>query len=389
MTPERLHAITTIFHAARAQPDAGRKQFVVEQCGPDLELRREVESLLIRASGAGEFPTGPGGEPANDAAELLPQDLQLGPYRIVSVMGAGGMGVVYRARDERLDRDVAIKVLLPTVARDPSRVKRFEREARAAAALSHPNVVPVFDFGTQDGVAFIVSELVRGRTLRVVLQREGLTPDQVVALGAQLADGLAAAHQAGIIHRDLKPENVLLTETGVARIVDFGLAKGIGPNPGVKADDTTRGGGRTVMGTLEYMAPEQLRSQPADARTDVFALGAVLYELLSGRPAFRRREPFDTIEEVLNRTPAPLATVPGRPMPIALVRIIERCLEKAPEARYQRAADVAGALRALEPTRPEPVKPAWWRTPAWLVAAAAVVVAVAAVAWALWVTYRR
>jgi serine/threonine protein kinase len=388
MTPERLHAITTIFHAARAQPDAVRKQFVAEQCGPDLELRREVESLLIRASGTSEFPTGPGSEPASDAADLLPQDLQLGPYRIVSVVGAGGMGVVYRARDERLDRDVAIKVLLPTVARDAGRAKRFEREARATAALSHPNIVPVFDFGIQDGVAFIVSELVRGRTLRVVLQREGLATDQVVVLGAQLADGLAAAHEAGIIHRDLKPENVLLTETGVARIVDFGLAKGIGPNPGVRADDTTAGN-RTVMGTLEYMAPEQLRSQPADARTDVFALGAVLYELLSGRPAFRRREPFETIEEILNRAPAPLATMPGRPMPIALVRIIERCLEKAPEARYQRAADVAGALRALEPPRPEPVQPAWWRTPAWLVAAAAVVVAAAAVAWAVWVTYRR
>src|SRR6478736_7851161 len=211
---------------------------------------------------------------------------RLGPYEVVSPLGAGGMGVVYRARDTRLGRDVAIKVLPPDVADDPDRLARFQREARATAALSHPNVLAVFDVGTQDGTTFMVTELVRGQTLRELSREQRLPAARVVELGAQIARGLAAAHAAGIIHRDLKPENVPVTESGQAKILDFGLAKST-TAPTDQATTTQHTTPGVVLGTAGYMAPEQVRGQDVDTRADVFALGIVLYELASGRPAFR------------------------------------------------------------------------------------------------------
>jgi serine/threonine protein kinase/Tol biopolymer transport system component len=271
---------------------------------------------------------------------------RLGPYDIVSPLGAGGMGVVYRARDTRLGRDVAIKVLPPDVADDPDRLARFQREARATAALSHPNVLAVFDVGKQDGTTFMVTELVRGQTLRELSREQRLPAARVVELGAQIARGLAAAHAAGIIHRDLKPENVLVTDSGQAKILDFGLAKST-TAPTDQATTTQHTTPGVVLGTAGYMAPEQVRGQDVDTRADVFALGIVLYELASGRPAFRGATTFETLSAILKDTPAPLESTAERPISPSFVRIVDRCLEKRPEARFQSASDLAFALESL------------------------------------------
>jgi serine/threonine protein kinase len=221
MTPERLLKVSSVFHAARNVPLADREAFLEAQCANDVALRREVESLLRIEPG---LPTAPG-PLVRLRDEPLPVTEQLGRFRLVALVGIGGMGVVYQAHDPRLGRDVALKVLLPEVANDPERVKRFEREARATARLSHPNIVPVFEFVTHDGTTFIVSEFVKGPTLRRVLEDGRLEVRRAIDVAIQLAEGLAAAHAADIIHRDLKPENVLMSSGGSARIVDFGLAK--------------------------------------------------------------------------------------------------------------------------------------------------------------------
>src|SRR5215471_16310490 len=225
MPPDRLKEIETLYYAALARPAQERADFLASKCGPNIELRREVESLLAHAQGADGILKTPGTPPLNASSPVSLSGRQLGPYLVGAQIGAGGMGVVYQARDTRLGRDVALKVLPPEVADDPDRLVRFEREARATAALSHPNVLAVFDVGTQDGIAFIVSELIRGQTLRQLLKDERPSGPRVVDLGAQLSEGLAAAHTAGIVHRDLKPDNILVTDAGQVKILDFGLAK--------------------------------------------------------------------------------------------------------------------------------------------------------------------
>jgi Tol biopolymer transport system component len=277
----------------------------------------------------------------------LPPGSRLGQYEILGPLGAGGMGEVHRGRDPRLDRNVAIKVLSATLASDPSALARFEREAMSVAKLSHPNILSIFEFAQDGSTAFVVTELVDGETLRARLERGALPARRAVAYGLQIAKGIAAAHARGIVHRDLKPENVMITRDDQVKILDFGLAKSID----VSEPDMTRGPGAatnagTVLGTFGYMAPEQVRGQAVDHRADIFAFGAVLYEMLSGERAFKGETPADTMSAVLSKDPPELDT--GRlAITPGLDSTVRRCLEKSPELRFQSANDLAFALATL------------------------------------------
>ena len=234
----------------------------------------------------------------------------LGHYRIVDKIGEGGMGVVYRAHDERLDRDVAIKVLHSSVAQDAGRLARFEREAKAVAKLDHPNILAIHDFGTEEDVTYAVTELLDGQNLRESIPASGMSWQKTVEMGAAIADGLAAAHGKGIVHRDLKPENVFVTSDGRIKVLDFGLAQMKEPLDEEAETATLTPAGTvagTVMGTLGYMSPEQLRGEQADARSDIFALGCVLYEMLAGRAAFLRNSTLETTAPILNEEPLSLS----------------------------------------------------------------------------------
>ena len=273
---------------------------------------------------------------------------RLGPYEIVAPLGAGGMGEVYRARDSRLQRDVAIKVLPAELSGDAGRLKRFEKEARAASALNHPAIVAIYDVGAEGATSYIVMELVAGRTLREHLLNGALAPRKLLPIAVQVADGLAAAHAAGIVHRDLKPENVMVTKDGGAKILDFGLAKlatGIGSGEeSLPTVSRTEPGG--LLGTVSYMSPEQAAGQPADFRSDQFSFGSILYELLTGRKAFHRDMAVDTLSAILHDEPEPLAkSAPQTPLP--LVWAVERCLSKEPSGRYAATKDLAEDLKKI------------------------------------------
>jgi non-specific serine/threonine protein kinase len=273
----------------------------------------------------------------------------LGHYRIVEKIGEGGMGEVYRARDERLDRDVAIKVLPEEVAEKPDRLARFEREAKAVAKLNHPNILDVYELGDHEGRPFMATELLEGETLRERLSGTSLGWRKATEIGAAIADGLGAAHEAGICHRDLKPDNIFITSDGRVKILDFGLARDV---KAASADEThsptvsryTDPG--AVMGTAGYMSPEQVRGEQADARSDIFALGSVLYETATGRRAFARDTAAETMTAILREEPEEPAAADTAVAP-ELQRIITRCLEKNPEERFQSARDLAFALHSV------------------------------------------
>src|SRR6202451_2099327 len=279
---------------------------------------------------------------------------RIGPYDILAPIGAGGMGEVYKARDTRLGRDVAIKVLPASLAADPERLRRFEQEARAVAALSHPNILAVHDIGRHEGAPYLVSELLEGESLREILGRGPLSHRKAIDYAIQIANGLAAAHGKDIAHRDLKPDNIFVTRDGRVKILDFGLAKTVqkrtvhGQEAGLAtmtavAPATDIG---TVMGTAGYMSPEEVRGAAVDCRTDIFSFGAVLYEMLSGSRAFKRDTPADTMAAILNDDP-PETLESGRQVPPALDRIVRHCLEKAPEQRFQSARDLAFDLESI------------------------------------------
>ena len=281
---------------------------------------------------------------------MLTSGTNLGPYEIVALLGAGGMGEVYRARDTRLGRDVAIKVLPAEFAADPDRLRRFEQEAQAVAALNHPNIVSLYDIGTYEGSPYLVSELLEGESLRQRLTVAPLPPPKAMELAVQIAQGLAAAHEKGIVHRDLKPENLFITRDGQAKILDFGVAKLLpkrepaersvaptvleGTDPGI------------VMGTAGYMSPEQVRGLPVDHRSDIFSFGCVLYEMVTGRRAFARATAADTMAAILTEEPPDPSGI-HQAVPPPLSRVIAHCLEKQPEERFQSARDLAFELRAI------------------------------------------
>ena len=279
----------------------------------------------------------------------LTSGTKLGPYVIVSLAGAGGMGEVYRARDARLNREVAIKVLPAALARDPERLRRFQQEAQAVAALNHPNILAIHDFGDHEGSPYIVTEFLEGETLRDRMRPGALPMRKATEYGEQVARGLAAAHEKGIVHRDLKPENIFITRDGRVKILDFGLAKLALPE-GVPATDAETLVSQTepgvVMGTVGYMSPEQVRGQAADHRSDLFSFGAILYEMLSGRRAFRGETSVETMSAILKED-APELSETNRNVPPVMERIVRHCLEKNPEERFQSARDVAFNLQSL------------------------------------------
>src|SRR5580765_2909897 len=271
---------------------------------------------------------------------------RLGAYEILSPLGAGGMGEVYRARDSKLKRDVAVKVLPQSLSADSEALARFEREALAVAALSHPNILAIHDFGTQEGTAYAVMELLEGETLRGKLDAGPISQKQAVDYALQVTKGLSAAHEKGIVHRDLKPENLFVSKDGHVKILDFGLAKKT-EAAGVKETEAPTGTGGTqpgtVMGTMGYMSPEQVKGLPVDHRSDLFSFGAILYEMLSGKRAFRRDTNAETMAAVMRDDPPELSES-GRNVSPALDNVVRHCLEKERENRFQSARDVAFAL---------------------------------------------
>ena len=335
-----------------AQPD-GQEEVRAEQQDEERRSPHEVtgsrEERFEALHGRAVYQRSARGPEAGDynrRVSLL-AGARLGPYEIVALIGAGGMGEVFRARDARLGRDVAVKVLPAAVATQPDRLRRFAQEARAAAALSHPNVVAVYDVHTDGETPYVVSELLEGETLREALQRGPMPARRAVDIAMQVASGLAAAHHKGIVHRDVKPANIFLTADGRAKVLDFGLARI------VEAGDTDRVSTRiaddpptlpgTVMGTVGYMAPEQVRGEVVDTRADVFALGTVCYEMLAGRRAFTGDTSVEVMAAIVRSDPPELSAE----TPPALNRVIRRCLEKQPSQRFQSAADVAFALEAV------------------------------------------
>ena len=300
----------------------------------------------------------------------LAAETQLGPYKIIALIGAGGMGEVYRARDTRLLRDVALKLLPESFTADPDRLRRFEQEARAVAALNHPNIVSVYDVGNAGGLHYIVSEFLEGETLRQLISPSAMPARRATELAVQLAQGLAAAHEQGIVHRDLKPENIFVTRSGRLKILDFGLAKlrrplALGETvDGVTVAETNAG---QVLGTLGYMSPEQVRGETADHRSDIFSFGSILYEMLYGQRAFKRNTGAETMTAILNEEPCDLSSSSSA-IPAALERIVRHCMEKEPGQRFQSAQDIAFALESVSGVSSTasipaaaPVRKAWVR----------------------------
>src|SRR6202163_2134788 len=303
---------------------------------------------------------------------------RLGPYEIVAPAGAGGMGEVYRARDARLNRDVAIKVLPAGFARDPDRLRRFQQEAQAAAALNHPNILAVHDFGEHDGSLYMITEFLEGETLRERLRPGALPVRKATDYAEQVGRGLAAAHEKGIVHRDLKPENIFVTRDGRVKILDFGLAKLTQPEGDHAETITHQTEAGVVLGTVGYMSPEQVRGKPADHRSDLFSFGAILYEMLSGRRAFHGETSADTMSAIL-RGESPGLAETNRGIAPGLEQIVQHCLEKNPEERFQSAHDIAFDLQLLSGQTPSSAREAaisepglrkWWL---WVAVAAATI----------------
>jgi Tol biopolymer transport system component/tRNA A-37 threonylcarbamoyl transferase component Bud32 len=365
VTPERLSQIQELYHSAREREPDGRERFLALACKDDEDLRREVESLLAAEASGNCFLDEP---VMRRAAGLLASaqsksefrfgpGLELGPYAIQSRLGAGGMGEVYRAKDKRLQRTVAVKVLPRRLADTPGLRQRLEREAKAISSLNHPQICTLYDIGREGDVDYLVMEFLEGETLAKRLKRGPLPLSEALELAIQIAGALAAAHAAGIVHRDLKPGNIMLTKSG-AKLLDFGLAKVSVPKAmsgadiGSHSDPITTAG--TVMGTMQYMSPEQIQGHEADTRSDLFAFGATLYEMLTGKKAFAGKSEAAVVIAILESDPPPVREL--QPLtPPALERAVKRCLAKSPEDRWQSTIDLASELRWIAEAGGAPV----------------------------------
>ena len=340
MTPLLDARVSAIFHSARSRSGPERERFLAEACGGDEAMRRELESLLAYDCASSEFLSSPAIDDLAPEAAAPALGTLFGPYRLEETVAEGGMGRVYRALDTRLNRNVALKFLTHVVASAETR-QRFQRESEAASALNHPHILAVFDIGESDGRQYLVTELVDGGTLRDWPLLAPRSWREIVELLVGVADALAAAHGAGIVHRDVKPENILVTTSGYAKLADFGLATSL-----------DNAGTRTIAGTVAYMSPEQAEGKPADARSDIFSLGIVLYELITGRHPFSgAATAADWLDRIRRTAPEPLdGQLPG-----GLRAAIGRALVKDPEKRYQAmtefVADLRSVLREAQPRR--------------------------------------
>jgi eukaryotic-like serine/threonine-protein kinase len=350
----RWHRVKGVLQAALEQAPVDQARFLDDACRGDPDLRMQVESLLIAHAAAGDFVERPAIEslgPLSDGGStdrMLHSGDRLGPYQIGEQLGAGGMGEVYEALDARLGRTVAIKVLPPYLRDNPDLKQRFEREAKTLAALSHPHICQVFDVGEQDGVNFLVMEYLDGPTLADRLAESALSTKESLAIATQIADALDGAHERAIIHRDLKPSNIKITPAGVVKVLDFGLAKdatgdGSSIDPSQPPHTTGHGtGDGAVLGTASYMSPEQAVGKTVDKRTDIWAFGCVLYEMLTGKRAFAGATVSETIAAILDREPDWQALPASTPPHVR--RLLERCLEKDPRQRLRDIGDLSAEL---------------------------------------------
>lgn len=360
MTPERWREIERLYHAALERSTEERAAFLTEACGNDGALRREVDSLLEYHARAGDFIETPAGDGrlATAVRQLEASSIPgrfvgrvFGSYEVKALIAAGGMGEVYRAVDPRLNRTVAIKTLHEHLSNDPQRIERFKREARIISSLNHPHICTLHDIGMQDNIQYLVMEHIEGETLEKRLGRGALPLARAIEYSIQIVDALDRAHRLGVIHRDLKPGNVMLTKSGV-KVLDFGLAARYAPAAGVAADEADRDSSNaltvegTILGTLPYSSPEQLEGRTADARTDIFAFGAVAYEMITGIRAFRAESQAGLISTILKDDPRPI--VDGAPgVPVGLAQTVSRCLAKDPDERWQTANDLLFQLRSV------------------------------------------
>jgi serine/threonine protein kinase/Tol biopolymer transport system component len=386
MTPERWQEIERIYQAALDCDPSSKAGFLDDACAGDEELRREVVSLLEANKPESQFMESPALELAARALagdEAQPgRGKRLGSYELIALLGAGGMGEIWRATDPDLDRQVAIKILPSQYSHDPERVRRFEQEARAAGMLNHPNVLAIYAVGKQEGASYLVTELLEGATLRERLDGSAFPESKALEYASQIADGLAAAHDKGIVHRDLKPENIFVTRDGRVKILDFGLAK-LKPGPERKDQTVTVPG--MVLGTPGYMSPEQVQGQTADHRSDIFSLGTVLYEMLAGRKAFSGGTSVETMNAILKQDPPPIGQVSP-----AVEQVVRHCIEKQPEERFQSARDLGFQLRlALHPSAQSATPPTSGGRTRHLAPATAGAVALAAIAVLMWWFTRR
>jgi len=354
MTPERWQQVKEIFNSAITHRPEDRSLFISQACSGDDQLRSEVESLIASHEESGSFIDKPAFEAAatllvSEKGELKTGQI-IGSYQVMSFISRGGMGEVYLAEDKRLGRKVALKLLPASFTTDDDRLRRFEQEARSASALNHPNIITIYEIRQAAGSHIIATEYVEGETLRLRLNRAPLTLSETLNIAIQVADALSAAHKAGIIHRDIKPENIMLRPDGYVKVLDFGLAKlSEQSSPAVAAEAPTiqvRTGSGVVIGTAGYMSPEQARGLGVDHRSDIFSLGAVIYEMLARRKPFEGETPSDTLAAILKTEPLPLARVTSG-VPAELVRIVNKSLRKDREERYQVVKDLWLDLKAL------------------------------------------
>jgi hypothetical protein len=389
MVPERWEQVERLYHAAVALSEDRRAVFLSESCRDDESLRREVESLLAREQGAAAFLEKPAleaaGKALSSAEDSVPtMDDALGltgetiaHYRVLEKLGGGGMGVVHKAEDTRLGRFVALKFLPEATPSNPMAIERFQREARAASALNHPHICTIHDIGEHNGRQFIVMELLEGKTLKHHVSGRSLEVGEIARLGVQIAEALEAAHAKGIVHRDVKPANIFVTPRNRVKVLDFGLAKLLQPS---SADSTmeqslqTRG----PVGTLPYMAPEQVLGRAVDERADIYGLGMVLYEMAAGMRPFREDLASHLTDDILHKVPnAPGKFLPG--IPARLDAIVLKCLAKDAAKRYQSAQEVRVALEEfVTPSTGSGVVARWERRPVWMWAATVLALLLAA-----------
>jgi serine/threonine protein kinase len=398
MTPERWQMVRGILQSAMELRPAERAAYLDRECSSDPTLRRDVDEMLSLEGkldpGFLESPAAarvelPGQSFAN--ASILAAGTRLGNYELRALLGAGGMGQVYRARDVSLKREVAIKIIPHFYASDAARLHRFKQEAEATAALNHPNILTIYQVGQHDETFYIVEELLQGETLRERLKAGPLPVRTATDYSVQIARGLAAAHERGIIHRDLKPENIFVTKDGRIKILDFGLAKLVEHPRDHRAEDEKTKSATTqwtepglALGTAAYMSPEQVRGKQVDHRSDIFAFGAVLYEMLIGRLAFAKETSAETMTAILNEDP-PSLSQSERNFPLGIQKVIQRCMEKHTEQRFQSASDLAFALEALSESGSGPAVAIAQRSYLrWLWAAAGVMGVLAALLYAWW-----